>query len=123
MMTAEAASGPSASRDEQVTGPLAGIRVVDLTRLLPGAFATALLADLGADVIKVEQPDGGDPMRAYEPRIGNASAFTWVADRNKRSIALDIRDERGRAALKRLVSSCDVLIEGFRPGVAERLGM
>src|SRR3954454_18201335 len=105
------------------TSPLAGIRVLDLTRLLPGAFATALLGDLGAEVVKVEQPGGGDPIRAYEPRIGDASGYTWVADRNKRSVALNLRDERGRDALLRLAEGADVLIEGFRPGVMDRLGL
>jgi crotonobetainyl-CoA:carnitine CoA-transferase CaiB-like acyl-CoA transferase len=107
----------------QPSGPLAGLRVLDLTRLLPGAFATALLGDLGADVIKIEQPGIGDPMRVYEPRIGDASAFTWVTDRNKRSVALDLRDPRGRDALLRLVAGADVLVEGFRPGVMGRLGL
>jgi crotonobetainyl-CoA:carnitine CoA-transferase CaiB-like acyl-CoA transferase len=106
-----------------VSGPLEGIRVLDLTRLLPGAFATALLADLGADVLKVEQPGIGDPMRAYAPRVGDSSAFTWIADRNKRSIALNLRDARGVEAIHRLALEADVLIEGFRPGVAERLGV
>src|SRR3954454_7203011 len=105
------------------TSPLAGIRVLDLTRLLPGAFATALLGDLGAEVVKVEQPGGGDPMRAYEPRIGDASGYTWVADRNKRSLALNLRDERGRDALLRLAEGAQVLVEGFRPGVMDRLGL
>jgi crotonobetainyl-CoA:carnitine CoA-transferase CaiB-like acyl-CoA transferase len=108
---------------DQPLGPLTGIRVLDLTRLLPGAFATALLADLGAEVIKIEQPGTGDPMRAYEPRIGDASAFTWVTDRNKRSVALNLRDARGRDALLRLAAGADVLIESFRPGVMERLGL
>jgi crotonobetainyl-CoA:carnitine CoA-transferase CaiB-like acyl-CoA transferase len=104
-------------------GPLEGIKVLDLTRLLPGAFATALLADLGADVLKVEQPGIGDPMRAYDPRVGDSSAFSWIADRNKRSIALNLRDPRGVEAIHRLAADADVLIEGFRPGVAERLGV
>jgi crotonobetainyl-CoA:carnitine CoA-transferase CaiB-like acyl-CoA transferase len=99
------------------------VRVVDLTRLLPGAFATALLADLGADVVKVEQPGIGDPMRAYEPRIGDASAFTWVSDRNKRSIAVNLRDERGAGVVRRLAEEADVLVESFRPGVADRLAL
>ena len=106
-----------------MTGPLEGIKVLDLTRLLPGAFATALLGDLGAEVLKVEQPGIGDPMRAYTPRVGDSSAFTWIADRNKRSIALNLRDPRGVEAIHRLARDADVLIEGFRPGVAERLGV
>ncbi len=106
-----------------MSGPLEGIKVLDLTRLLPGAFATALLGDLGADVLKVEQPGIGDPMRAYTPRVGDSSAFTWIADRNKRSIALNLRDPRGVEAIHRLARDSDVLIEGFRPGVADRLGV
>src|SRR4029079_17511508 len=104
-------------------GPLDGIRVLDLTRLLPGAFATALLADLGADVIKIEQPGTGDPMRAYEPKIGEASAFTWVTDRNKRSVELNLREDAGRDALLALAETADALVESFRPGVMDRLGL
>ena len=104
-------------------GPLEGIRVIDLTRLLPGAFATALLGDMGAEVIKVEQPGTGDPMRAYEPRVGDASAFTWVTDRSKRSIALNLRDPLGVEAVRRLARTSAVLVESFRPGVADRLGV
>ena len=104
-------------------GPLTGVRVVDLTRLLPGAFATCLLADLGADVIKVEQPGRGDYMRWNEPRLGPESAHSWVLDRNKRSVALDLKDPAGVAALRRLVAGADCLVESFRPGVADRLGI
>jgi crotonobetainyl-CoA:carnitine CoA-transferase CaiB-like acyl-CoA transferase len=104
-------------------GPLEGVRVLDLCRLLPGAYATGLLGDLGAEVIKVEQPGVGDPMRVYEPRIGEASAFTWVVDRNKRSIALDLSVPRGVEVLLRLATGADVLVESFRPGVADRLGV
>src|SRR3954454_12882230 len=106
-----------------MSGPLEGLRILDLTRLLPGAFATALLGDLGADVLKVEQPGIGDPMRVYEPRIGDASAFTWIADRNKRSVALNLRDARGSEILLRLAADADVLVESFRPGVVDRLGI
>src|SRR4051794_36083454 len=67
-----------ASRGDDVSGPLEGIRVLDLTRLLPGAYATGLLGDLGAEVVKVEQPGGGDPMRNYPPRLNGTSAFSWV---------------------------------------------
>jgi crotonobetainyl-CoA:carnitine CoA-transferase CaiB-like acyl-CoA transferase len=110
--------------DEPTTaGPLEGIRVLDLCRLLPGAFATGLLGDMGAEVIKVEQPGIGDPMRVYEPRVGDASAFTWVTDRGKRSIALNLRDPRGVEAVRRLAESMDVVVESFRPGVADRLGV
>ena len=95
---------------------LSGVRVVDLTTLLPGPFCTQLLADLGADVIKVERPDGGDPARALVP-----ATFAAV-NRGKRSVALDLRREADREQLYALARTADVFIEGFRPGVAERLG-
>ena len=106
-----------------MSGPLEGVRVLDLSRLLPGAFATGLLGDLGAEVIKVEQPGVGDPMRAYEPRIGDVSSFTWITDRNKRSIVVDLRDGRGVEAVLAVAASSDLAVEGFRPGVADRLGV
>jgi crotonobetainyl-CoA:carnitine CoA-transferase CaiB-like acyl-CoA transferase len=104
-------------------GPLDDITILDLSRLLPGGFATALLSDLGAEVWKVEQPGSGDPMRGYEPKLGDASGFTWMIDRNKRSIALNLRDPRGAEAVRRLARHADVVVEGFRPGVADRLGV
>lgn len=103
--------------------PLRGFRILDLTRLLPGAFTTALLADLGAEVLNVEQPGTGDPMRAYRPRVGDASAYTWVVDRNKRSVAVNLRTPEGVAIIRRLAAGHDAVIESFRPGVAERLGI
>ncbi|HKC18474.1 MAG TPA: CaiB/BaiF CoA-transferase family protein [Candidatus Dormibacteraeota bacterium] len=96
--------------------PLRGVRVLDLTRLLPGAFCTMLLADLGADVIKVEAPGVGDYMRM------DWSQFEAV-NRNKRSIELDLKSDRGREVLLRLVDTARVLIEGNRPGVMQRLGI
>src|SRR5689334_13064629 len=105
-----------------MSGPLTGIRVLDLTRLLPGAYATGLLGDLGAEVIKVEQP-GGDPMRHFPPRLHGTSAFSWVTDRNKRSIVLDLRDPRGADAFLRLAERADAVLESYRPGVADRLGV
>ena len=104
-------------------GPLEGIRIIDLCRLLPGAFATGLLGDMGAEVIKVEQPGVGDPMRTYQPRVGDTSAFTWVTDRSKRSVALNLRDPRGVEAVRRLARDADAVVESFRPGVADRLGV
>jgi crotonobetainyl-CoA:carnitine CoA-transferase CaiB-like acyl-CoA transferase len=106
-----------------VSGPLEGIRVLDLTRLLPGAYATGILGDLGAEVIKVEQPGGGDPMRSYPPELNGTSAFSWVTDRNKRSVVLNLRDPRGAEAFLALARRADVVIEGFRPGVVDRLGV
>jgi crotonobetainyl-CoA:carnitine CoA-transferase CaiB-like acyl-CoA transferase len=119
----DASSHAGLRHDPAMSGPLEGVRILDLTRLLPGAFATALLGDLGAEVLKVEQPGIGDPMRAYQPRIGDSSAFTWIVDRNKRSIALNLRDVRGVEVVRRLARDVDAVIEGFRPGVADRLGI
>lgn len=82
-----------------------------------------MLGDLGADIVKVEQPGVGDPTRTYEPKIGDSSAFTWVVDRNKRSIAVDLRHPRGVDVIHRLAVDVDVAIESFRPGVANRLGV
>jgi crotonobetainyl-CoA:carnitine CoA-transferase CaiB-like acyl-CoA transferase len=105
------------------TPPLDGVRIVDLTRLLPGAFGVGVLSDLGADVVKVEQPVIGDYMRENEPKMGGESAYSWITDRNRRSLSIDLKEPRGVAALKRLVAEADALVESFRPGVMARLGL
>jgi len=106
--------------------PLSGIRVVDLTRILAGPYATMILGDMGADVIKVENPDGGDDTRAWGPpwvpQAGGASAYYTAVNRNKRSVALDLKSETGREVLWRLIEAADVVASNFRPGVIERLG-
>ncbi len=96
--------------------PLAGLRVLDLSELLPGPYATSLLADLGAEVVKVERP-GGDNARAIVPDMVEA------LNRGKRSICIDLKTEAGRAVLRSLAERSDVLVEGFRPGVTRRLGV
>jgi crotonobetainyl-CoA:carnitine CoA-transferase CaiB-like acyl-CoA transferase len=101
--------------------PLTGIRVLDLTRLLPGPFCTLLLADMGADVIKVEEPETGDYMRWTPPLVDGQSAIFNAVNRNKRSITLNLKSEAGRNLLLRLVETADVLVEGNRPGVMDRL--
>jgi crotonobetainyl-CoA:carnitine CoA-transferase CaiB-like acyl-CoA transferase len=101
--------------------PLTGIRVLDLTRLLPGPFCTLLLADMGADVIKVEEPETGDYMRWTPPLVDGQSAIFNAVNRNKRSITLNLKSEAGRDLLLRLVETADVLVEGNRPGVMDRL--
>src|SRR5437868_15322516 len=103
--------------------PLTGIRVLDLTRLLPGAYCTLLLADMGADVIKVEEPGAGDYMRWTPPIVAGQSALFSAINRNKRSITLNLKSEEGRQLLLGLVENADVLVEGNRPGVMERLGL
>src|SRR6059058_996430 len=103
--------------------PLTGIRVLDLTRLLPGAYCTQLLADMGADVVKVEEPETGDYMRWTPPLVDGRSALFEALNRHKRSIALDLKSEGGHDALLRLVDTAGVLVEGNRPGVMDRLGL
>jgi formyl-CoA transferase/CoA:oxalate CoA-transferase len=103
-------------------GPLHGIRIVDLSRVLAGPFCTALLADLGADVIKIENPHGGDDARSFGPFKGDRSIYFALTNRNKRSICLDLKEQRDRVVLNKLVGRADVLVENFRPGVTERLG-
>jgi len=103
------------------SGPLAGVRVVELASFIAGPYAGQLLADLGADVVKVEAPDGGDPFRSF---AGGAYSPHFIAyNRNKRSVLLDLRDDAGREAVRRLVSRADVLVENSRPGVMARLGL
>ncbi|HEX7007315.1 MAG TPA: CaiB/BaiF CoA-transferase family protein [Alphaproteobacteria bacterium] len=105
------------------TKPLAGLRVLDLTRLLPGPMCTLHLADMGADVIKIEDPATGDYARWYEPRRHTHSAIFLMLNRNKRSVALDLRKAEGREAFLRLAETADVIVESFRPGVMDRLGI
>lgn len=102
---------------------LAGIRVVDCTRYIPGPYCTMLLGDLGADVVKVEEPPIGDPTRAVPPVVGEESAVYAALNRNKRSIAVDIRSEEGALVVKRLVETADVFVEAYRPGVLARRGL
>jgi hypothetical protein len=104
-------------------GPLAGIRVVDLSSMLSGPWATMILADQGADVIKVEEPKAGDHTRSLSNRHRGFSAQFLNLNRNKRSITLDLKTGEGRAILKRLAATADVLVQNFRPGVVERLGI
>ena len=104
-------------------GPLAGVRVVDLTRVLAGPFATQILGDLGADVVKVEPPDRGDETRHFPPHRNGESHYFVSINRSKRSLVIDLQTEAGRGVLHRLVSTADVLVENFRPGVMDRLGL
>jgi alpha-methylacyl-CoA racemase len=111
--------------------PLSNVRVLDLTRLLPGGFCSLLLADLGADVVKIEDTGGGDYVRWAPPyygsdagqALGTRSALYLALNRGKRSIRVDLKSEAGRDAFLRLVPRCDVVLESFRPGVLDRLGV
>jgi alpha-methylacyl-CoA racemase len=100
-----------------------GMRVVDLSRLLPGPYATLCLQGLGATVVKVEDPNGGDFVRHLPPRIGEHGAWFAALNRGKRSVALDLKGADGRSALLALLADADVLVESFRPGVMARLGL
>lgn len=101
---------------------LDNVKVLDMTRLLPGGFCTMLLSDLGAEVIKVEQPGRGDYMRDAPPFFRGTSLIFNTVNRNKKSIAVDLKRAEGRSILESLIKECDVFIEGFRPGVIENLG-
>jgi crotonobetainyl-CoA:carnitine CoA-transferase CaiB-like acyl-CoA transferase len=106
-----------------MAGPLAGYRIVDLSAVISGPLATMMLADQGADVIKIENPEGGDHTRAVSNRRGGFSASFLNNNRNKRSVAINLKDERGLEILKRLIAGADVLVQNFRPGVVERMGL
>ncbi len=122
--------GESVSQNEprMNNGPLTGIRVVDLTRVLSGPYCTMMLADMGADVIKVEQPGKGDDTRAWGPPWvdgpdgARESAYYLSINRNKRGITLDLKSEHGKEVLWKLIDGADVLVENFSPGTAGRLG-
>jgi alpha-methylacyl-CoA racemase len=105
-----------------MTFPLSGVRILDLTRLLPGGVCTMLLADLGADVIKIEDPNGGDYARWMPPVIDGQSVYFRMNNRDKRSVILDLKRAEGQAILKKLVEGVDALVEAFRPDVMARLG-
>lgn len=102
---------------------LQAIRVLDLTRLLPGPYCTLMLADFGAEVIKVEDPVAGDYLRDFEPKLDADSAIFHSLNRNKKSICLDLKTEKERSHFLKLVETADVVMESFRPGVMKRLGL
>ena len=104
-------------------GPLAGFTVLDLTRVLSGPYCTMVLGDLGARIIKVEQPGKGDDTRAWGPPfLGEESAYFLSINRNKESVTLDYKPAAGRKVLEELIAKADVLVENFRPGTLERAG-
>lgn len=108
---------------EQKLGALNNITILDLTRVLAGPFCTMMLADQGANVIKVENPKGGDDIRSFVPFRNNSSVFFANLNRNKKSITLNLKTEEGRNIFKELVKSADVVIENYRPGVMDKLGL
>src|SRR3954452_10508587 len=103
-------------------GPLAGLKVVDLTHVMAGPTCTLMLADMGADVIRIKKsPNGDDPRHAVPPKIGDEAASFLMMNRNKRGIVLDLKTEGGKQVLRRLIADADVLVENFAPGAMERL--
>lgn len=103
--------------------PLTSVRVLDLTRLLPGPYCTMILSDFGAEVIKIEDPQIGDYAREYLPKIDENSSFFHSLNRNKKSVCLDLKSEEGKNDFLQLVKHADVLVESFRPDVMKRLGL
>ena len=112
------------NQQEFPAGPLAGVKVLDLTQIMAGPMCTMLLADMGADVIKIERPGSGDDTRRMGSRYENGFAAGFLAlNRNKRSIALDLRSDEGKAVFRRMAETADIVAENFRPGVMERLDL
>ena len=109
--------------EDRKTGPLAGLKVIDLTRVLAGPFATMWLATMGADVLKIENPKDPDITRSYMPQVNGHSAYFPTVNHNKRCMTLNLKAEEGKEILRRLVKDADVIIENFRPGVMDKLGL
>ncbi|MGO4836939.1 CoA transferase, partial [Rhizobiaceae sp. 2RAB30] len=105
-----------------MTKPLSGVRVLDFSRVLAGPFCTALMADIGAEIIKIEPPAGDDQRSMGAFRDGVSVSFELV-NRNKRSLRLDLKTDQGREIARRLAAECDVVVENFRPGIAAKLGI
>ncbi|HXP03637.1 MAG TPA: CaiB/BaiF CoA-transferase family protein [Stellaceae bacterium] len=110
-------------RGQSWAGPLGGIRVIDLTRVLAGPFATQSLGDLGAEVLKIEPPGNGDETRHFPPFIQGESHYFLGINRNKKSLVVDLQQEAGKEILRKLVAQSDILVENYRPGVMDRLGL
>src|SRR5262249_38581738 len=104
-------------------GPLNGLRVIDLTRVLAGPFCTQSLGDLGPEVLKIEPPGGGDETRKFPPFVAGESHYFLGINRNKKSLVIDLQQAAGAEILRRLVARADILVENYRPGVMDRLGL
>lgn len=115
---------PEEQRDDRLKGPLAGVRVIEMGQLLAGPFAATRLADFGAEVIKVEMPGKGDPMREWGHHRYEGRCLWWpILARNKKSVTANLRDPRGQELVKKLVAEADVLVENFKPGTIEKWGL
>lgn len=106
-----------------MTHALQGIKILDLTRVLAGPYATMILGDLGADIIKIEMPGKGDDSRYFGPYLNDESAYFMSINRNKRSMTLNLKEEEGKKILLKMVEEADVIVENFRPGTMEKLGL
>src|SRR6478672_13501146 len=102
--------------------PLDGVKVIDLTRVLAGPYCTMMLGDMGADVLKIEEPRHGDDTRGWAPFVDGSSSYYLGVNRSKKSVALDLKSAHGRQALVRLIATADILVENFRPGSLAELG-
>lgn len=114
---------PAGSRTNQQSGPLVGLRILDLTRLLPGPLGTMLMADMGADVIKIENPESPDYVRMFPPHLNGESVHYLMYNRSKQSLLLNYQTDEGRAEFLEMVKTADVVVEQFRPGFLDRLGL
>src|SRR2546423_2076946 len=111
-------------KETHMSQPLSGIQILDLSRLLPGAYASQMLADFGADVVKVEEPGSGDYGRVMPPYGPGGMGMTFLAiNRNKRRVTLNLKSAQGREIFLRMVKQADVVLESFRPGVMPRLNL
>src|SRR3954451_8434114 len=119
----EAKSLSASNRESGWAGPLQGLRVVELTRVLAGPFCSQSLGDIRAEVLKIEQPDRGDETRHFPPFIGGESHYFLGINRNKKSLVIDLQKPAGAEILRRLIAKADVLVENYRPGVMDRLGL
>jgi formyl-CoA transferase len=113
----------SAATSPQPAGPLAGLRVLELGTLIAGPFCTRILAEFGAEVIKIEAPDGGDPLRSWRKLHNGTSLWWFVQSRNKKSVTVNLKVEAGQEIVRRLARTADILVENFRPGALEKWGL
>lgn len=111
------------SKSLPTAGALDGIRVLDLSRFIAGPYCAMMLGDMGAEVLKIEKPGSGEPARGYQPQIGGRSAYSLMFNRNKKGVALDLRETEDLATLRALIARADVLVENFRPGTMEKMGL
>jgi crotonobetainyl-CoA:carnitine CoA-transferase CaiB-like acyl-CoA transferase len=111
------------SKTQKTQKPLAGLKVVELGTLIAGPFCTRIMAEFGAEVIKVESPDGGDPLRKWRKLYEGTSLWWYVQARNKKSVTANLKHPAGREFVRKLIAEADILVENFRPGVLEKLGL